>query len=261
MQNYGISLVLALLVGVSVLLAVFLLRPGANQDDPDGDMASLKEEVLLARRGLETLNERMGQLEERLAEIASKPAPPRRDPTPPPATAIEPGSEVFKEAVFTLIEEERRNRNEERRRRSEELRKEIEEMRQGPYDRFNLKVNSIARVLELNDAQRDRYFEITKHNWELLQNARTGIDWRSTEGRAKYQEAQEAIQKEYAAAVEQLLTAEQLEGYGELPAWSKSIQNLGRIPGPDDMGGRGDRTGTFLQGGGQTFRIGGPRAR
>jgi hypothetical protein len=143
-------------------------------------------------------------------------------------------SPAFREYVFSLIEEERELAEERRREQIEERRREREEFSKGPYGQFNLKVNSLAKVLGLDQSQKDRYHELTKGYWDELQEIRRNTDWRSTDGRNQYREVQERITKDYAQGVEELLTPDQREAYHQLPAWTRNLQSLGQVTAPGE---------------------------
>jgi hypothetical protein len=145
----------------------------------------------------------------------------------------------MRDYVFSLIEEERRLQRDERRRRSEDRRREMQELKKGPYDKYNLKVNSMAQALGLDPGQRDRYYELSKIYGEEAQELHKGVKWGDKEALKKFTKDQKQLMEDFDADMERLLTVGQLEVYRELPPWTRNPQNLGYVGPPGEQGGRG----------------------
>ena len=162
-----------------------------------------------------------------------KPAPPQ-DASSPETPPEDIKSPEFKDYIFALIDEKKRIDAEERQRWIEEVRREREEMSKGPYGRFNLKVNSMAKVLNLDDGQRDRYYELVKSHWEALQELRKNTDWKNREARNLYRQKEKEIREAFDAEVQAMLTQEQLDIYQKLSSWAKNPQSLNRVAAPGE---------------------------
>jgi hypothetical protein len=291
MQKFLISAVLALVMGGVVVAAVVLGKGSAGTSKANGqlaadmaaEMTTLREEVERAAEESRAVAERVGRLETALDAIAREggaavvPASARAEvPPPPPGVASDP--EKLRAYVLATIEEDRKAREEDRkkereamRKRVEEGRKEMEALGQGPYDRYNLKINSLAKVLGLDDAQKQAYFELSKAETEKLRQAREAI---AAEARAKAEASGEAgkdqggrgrgsrevwgkvreasaeIEKEFAASVQGMLSPAQIEAYGQLSEQARSFQNLGYVGAPgEDLGFLGRLAGGGARGG------------
>ncbi len=249
----------ALLLAVLLAAGIFFWAAARNPESPGTPSDSA--EIALLRETVKNLSERIARVEEEIRQLAgtvaslqaglqsrSEPRPSKVDPRSsakkdqaasgeaqssvaegdiPPF--VLPYRESFENYIASLIEQDRKRRREEQRRQMEELRREIEEMRKGPYGRFNMKVNSLAKFLDMTDGQKDRYYEISKAYYEALQDLRKSIKWNKAEERKRYKEEQDRLQDEYNAEVERILTADQVQRYRSLPAWSRNINNLGRV--------------------------------
>jgi hypothetical protein len=254
MQSFSISVLLALVLAAVLAGALFLYR---SQDQPAAGAA--EAELLALRRELAETRDRIAVLEEtvdvlRARGVEARPAveatppedgagaaaPPAEPTVEQPESAaaaaaeLRPQTEEFREYVFGLIGEERRLREELQRQRAEEYRRELEELKKGPYERFNTKVNSMAKVLNLSDGQRDRYYEVSKAYWDEMQELRRGTKWQDSDARKRFKEEQDQLQKDFALDVERILTAPQAELFRELPEWSRNVNHLGRVVGPDE---------------------------
>ncbi len=183
-----------------------------------------------------------------------------------------------------LKEEEQRLAREERQQQMEERRKQLEEFRKGPYDRYNLKINSMASALEMDDVQKTKYYELVKKYSDQFQESMKTLreqreaentrnegneeggssrDRRSRRGgfdREAFQEITQNLQKEFSEEMGNLLTVGQMEEYNELSDQAKSFMNTGSAT---DSGTRGMRTffggGTNMMGGGRRTGGGGGR--
>jgi len=70
------------------------------------------------------------------------------------------GEEELRGWVAQVIEDERQSRDERRQSERRERAREFEAMREGPYGERNFRVNSMAKKLGLDDAQKDFYHEL-----------------------------------------------------------------------------------------------------
>jgi hypothetical protein len=170
----------------------------------------------------------------------------------------------IKASVLVALDEDRKQRDAERqlereaaRQRAEEKRQETAAMKEGPYDRFNLKVNSLGKVLGLTDAQKQSYFELAKQSRDKLDEARKGFleagggrrgppggDRASAkEAWDKAREVEKTIQKEFDQSVQAILTASQIETYNQLGRSAREVQSLEQVAAPGDEGARFVRPG------------------
>ncbi len=234
------AVLIAALLGAAAASAVWLSRPPVEPREDAAalvEIAALRADVQAVRTALDGIAERLAAVESGARAVPPPPQPPEAAdaataPADPSAAQVPeplaPYSEQMRSYVFGLIEEERRAKRDEAARLADEARREREELSKGPYEQFNLKVNSMAKVLDMGPSQRDRYFEIAKACWSELQESRKGIDWRNEEARTRFQEQQDALQKQFAADVERLLVPEQREIYEKLSPWVKGPQYLGQ---------------------------------
>jgi hypothetical protein len=260
MQNLGPSVLLAVIVAVVLVAGLRLFGDRGAPEVTAADIAALRDDLSSLRDDLAGLRDKLAAIEstpEPAMPIAStaarRPAPENAEqaadtPGDAPPPSLDISSDAFRQHIFSLIEEERELADVERRRQVEERRNQREEFRQGPYGDYNLRVNSMAKVVGLDDAQREEYYELTKRHWEELKELRTNTNWRDAEGRTKYREAQDRIQEEYASAVEALLTPGQLETYREIPNWAQGLQSLGEVPAPGEGIGAFTRMRSVMEG-------------
>ncbi|HAK94156.1 MAG TPA: hypothetical protein DCM87_03910 [Planctomycetes bacterium] len=232
------AVLIAALLGAAAASAVWLSRPPAEpREDATAwvEIAALRADVHAVRTALDAVAERLAAVESGARAAPPPPQAPAEGETAAEPSAAQvpeplaPYSEQMRSYVFGLIEEERRVKRDEAARLAEEARREREELSKGPYEQFNLKVNSLAKVLDMGPSQRDRYFEIAKACFGEFQESRKGVDWRSEEARARFQEQQDALQKQFSADVERLLVPEQREVYDKLSPWVKGPQYLGQV--------------------------------
>ena len=169
-------------------------------------------------------------------------------------------------------EAKRQAEREEARQLSEAKRLELATMMAGPFDRFNLKVNSLAKVLDLDQAQKKSYYEVAKQARDKLKEARNllmqagsaqnvaeGNRSRGQENWGKLRELQETLQKEFEQGVQGILTASQLETYNQLSRSARDFQNLGQVAAPgQDLREFARPGGNGFPGGWRDRRPGGP---
>ena len=249
MQNAAVSLALAL--ALAAVLLVFVRTPSVTDGETGAatELAALRRELAHTSHALQVLNEKLAALERERSRMppavveAEDRAVPREAPPagamqeaaaagdvlPPPPEVLRPYEEQTRDYVFALIDEKRRLENEERLQQAEARRREHEELSQGPYGNFNLKVNSMAKLLEMPGAQRDRYHEISARHWEKLQELRKGINWSEPGARQNYHAEHERIEAQFAEDVAQILSIDQLAVYEKLPAWTRRASHLGPV--------------------------------
>ncbi len=303
MSKVAVSVLLAVLIGGGVVAGISLLpaQSGGAKAEKEAlrEVAALRESLAETREGLQAVNERLDRLESAQMERAAV-----KQLQEISATKADGGEKAsdrvpadLREYVFACIDEERKLRAEEQerqreefRKRREEQRKEREELSQGPYDRYNLKVNSMAKELGLNDAQRDAYYELVKKYSEKFSESRRELfaaaresaegsegDRRGRgrggmrgmrEGREQFRELSENLQKEFIGELEPLLTNPQLEAFNELSERSQGFMDMGQASAGGQDFGRvrgmfgGGRTGGGPTGfGGGAGRRGGGRGR
>jgi len=192
--------------------------------------------------------------------------------------------------VAAVLQQEREVQSAERERqreefleRAEERRRRIEAMSEGPYDRYNLKVNSLGNILGLNDNQKQAYFELAsayrgkldEGMKELRAKAEAerenreqerGEDGRrdrrrggfGREGFSQYRELRSNLDKEFQAGVGQLFNAQQLETFNELSSDARSFSDRDEVRAP---GEESRRRGGFDFGGGRGRGSSGRRGR
>ncbi|MBN1443783.1 MAG: hypothetical protein JXA90_13820, partial [Planctomycetes bacterium] len=172
-----------------------------------------------------------------------------------------------------LREEQQEQEREQRRQEMEQRRQEAEAMREGPYDRYNLKVNSVAALLSLTDPQKESYYAITKKYNDQVQQMRDQMRQQFEQQRQQRQQEQAAgeggeaqaaergrggrdrggfdrtafdqmreqmtnLQNNYVTELGSILSAQQLETYTSLPESSQSFMNTNMASTTgDDRGG------------------------
>lgn len=281
MEKAVISLLLALVVGGAAVGGIYVYNnSGAGNEDVLRAIGQVREDIEATREAVAAMQGRFSRLESGQKTLGdtirtqSSLAVRTDSPEAPSGEAAAPGSTDMRNYVLAMIAEERKIREEERQREREEAdklreqrRAEAEELSQGPYDRYNLKVNSMAKVLAMSDAQRDQYFEVSKKYSDKMQELRQQMFSRrggqggdpqadtgaapggrgrmSQENRDQIRAAFDTVQKEYSAEVEAMLTASQLEVYNQLSDSSRSAMSMGMagLPGEDTGGGPGGRFG------------------
>jgi chromosome segregation ATPase len=284
MQKIVISAMLSLFVGSVIVLGVHLNRRSSDTwhsyRQMGSELSALREDLQSARSERRDLAERLDRLESSLEALAVKvqasgvpaaiPAAAAGSSAPVPAVLASP--DQLKAFVYAALQEERTLRDEERQREREELRNRFEErrkelaaFREGPYERFNLKVNSLAKVLELTDAQKQSYFELSKQYQEKLQEGRQQLAGAAGEEKGKTQENRvfgrgrgedrgrsrdlyESLQYEFTTAVQSILSPMQVETYTKLSEPARLFDSLGMVLAPGEEGGG---FGRFASGFGQ----------
>jgi hypothetical protein len=287
MEKIAISVLLGLLVGGAAVGGMYYLGSGAKGADNQA-VADLRADVQAMQQAVAALKTEVQRLGGRHNELANAMAA-RADSGE--KAAVEPGAEGgapavavasgLREQVFALIDEERKLREEERKqqreeadKKREERRKEIDELSKGPYDRLNLKVNSMAKALAMDDTQRDKFFEVTKKYRDKIDAERQALfaqfrdqkqdpnqpgaqpggqpGGRGGVGRENFEKLRELMtttQKDYAAEVQGILTAPQVATFTELSQSSQSFMGSGlAVKDGEDDGGTGGRMGDMMRG-------------
>lgn len=288
MSKVAVSVSVAILLG-GALVAGLIFLPSGPAERPevgrggDAELAAVRETLDRMREDLQAMNDTLGRLESSQKALAA--AVELRPIAAAEGAALEGSSSDAGEGsladlrgtVSSVLQEERKIREEEQqqrreefRQRMEERRKEREELSQGPYDRLNLKVNSMAKVLGLTDAQRDGYHELIRKYSDKFAEARRGLSGQEgaqgeTEGggprrggpgrgREQFRELVGGLQKEFEAELGTVLTASQLETYQGLSGMSQSFMSTGMVSASGEGEGR---MGDFFGGGMRGMRGGG----
>ena len=106
------------------------------------------------------------------------------------------GQEEFYDAVKAGVRRYQQEESQQRQRRMVEIGREIEEFSQGPYGKYNLKVNSMAKWLELNDFQKELYHTQVAHYDSLIMNVSTR-EKEDPENRDKYGQERKDLRQEF----------------------------------------------------------------
>jgi hypothetical protein len=202
--------------------------------------------------------------------------------TAAPVAALASDPQGLKGYIIAAIAEERQLREAEAERQREEMRQRAEERRQefaalseGPYERYNLKVNSLAKVLNMTEGQKQAYVELMKQYDQKSDEARTklrdaaraaaaaaGTEGTPPEGGGRggfggrgrgdpqqfqqYRELSESLQTEFTTQLGSILTASQLASYAELSESARSFQSTNYVAAP----GEENPMDRFMGGGG-----------
>ena len=252
MQLLWTSLALATVVTLLVVGVIV-----ANQNPGREEIRSLvATEFGLLREGLDQVSEGLAEVEARIERLESTPAPNSKGDTGPngaalavsggedgkevgegsnrPPAIVEPFADEMRQYVFALIQEEREVRQNERKELAAERQREIEELRKGPYEKYNLKVNSMAGVLGLDARQADRYYDLNKIYHEAFQELTKKVKWKDKESVEGYRKESQRIQEDFDRDVDGMLTADQAEVYSRLAEWSRNPKNLGYVNPPGE---------------------------
>ena len=290
MEKYVVSALLAILGGAAVVGGIHVRgrseQAVASSAKVAGDLSALREELSKARaeaRGLADELRRLDAAQAALATRMDESAAAAVVPAVANAGSASPASALsrsdLKALVFAAIEEDRKVRQgeqqqqrDEMRQRMDERRKEMAALGEGPYDRFNFKVNSMAKALELTDAQKQAYYELSKQYSEKFDEARKTLAAQAGGGqpgapgaggpgggrgrgdRGQFRELMTSLQQEYDAAVQGILTTEQAQTYAQLPEQTRGFQSQGNVAGGGGPAGRfqGMGGGSGQRGAGRT---------
>ena len=144
--------------------------------------------------------------------------------------AVTGGEQPLREYMAAVIEEEHVARQQRQREANERRRQEWQKFREGPYGRYNFQVNSIAKKLELDDEQKDVFFELlTKYDglrkelWTTYKECYPDLNTdEAREQRQVVQEQQKELDKELEAEFTTVLDQDQAAAYTELSPWERT---------------------------------------
>ena len=243
MNSQGKSVLLALVLAV-VLSALICggLQALRAPAPAETDVSGLGQEIARATEAITALSQRLDAMERQILAAASRPVEARAEqpaavaaPEPQPGLSVRDLGEL-RDLVLTVLEEDRQLQRDESRQRQEDRQERLDALRDGPYGNLNLKVNSMAEVLGLDQVQKDRYFDIHTAYTEKAAKSREGIDWRDRESRQAAMETYRSMEEDFAADVKAILTPEQVETYDALPPMSRSLVNPGYVAPPGQEG-------------------------
>jgi len=269
MSKIVLSIVLTLFAGGAVVLGLNIISQDfSNPGNEQATLDFLRKDLAETNKNLEALSTRLNELESSQSQLSASltnqkidlsaiTAPKKGDST----DSTNVVNSDLRNLVFSCIEEnqkikeaEQEKRREDLRKQMEDRRKQFEEFRKGPYEKFNMKVNSMAAALELDDTQKSNYYALLQkyetdfnesrkvlseqkaqdkkekgdqsnkdpENREDRQGSRRG---RGGEDREAYKELAENIQKQFSEDFKAILTDTQVEGLEKLPSRSQSFYN------------------------------------
>ncbi len=128
----------------------------------------------------------------------------------------------FREIVSQAIDHDRARRREEQVRRMEDRKREIEELNQGPYEKYNFRVNTIGKKLNLSETQKARYYELLADYGGRIDEMRRTVNRQDPEAYKAYRERRKQTEEEFDGLVIQSLTYPQAEAYKELPPFERT---------------------------------------
>jgi hypothetical protein len=279
LSKFAISLVgSAVLLGSAVVAGVALSRKPGPAGPGAIDLSSVEAELSALRESVSGLASEVRSLRVAQESVAAIRVPVAVDTESGGEDAPADALPTYVAAVLAeerkLQEAERERLREERRVRMEERRRELEAMREGPYDRYNVKVNSLAKVLDLTEAQKQSYYAlVTAYNGKIEESVKQMRAAREAEraaaaggeggqgsqdpegergpgrgrrgdaaGREQFRELYDGLLKGFAADVTALLSTEQAQTYGELSRSARSFQSTDLVGAPGE-GGDGGRFG------------------
>lgn len=130
------------------------------------------------------------------------------------------GQEKLYGAVKSSVERFKNEEREERELRTAEIKEQIEEFKEGPYGKYNLKVNSMAKWLDLNDYQRGVYHTQVVSYDESIQEVRSR-EKDDTENRDTYRRERKDLRKEFASRFADCLLEDQTEIFNAMSDYAK----------------------------------------
>lgn len=283
MNKIVLSVLLTIVVGVGVVAGIHVMNEpngnGKGDQNTMDELATLKKNIADNAKKLDALKQSIEALASaqklaaqaqayKIKDLANASANPGD-----PQELATPDLKNFMLACLSeherLKDEAEQQQREERERQIAERRKQQEEFRQGPYDRYNTKINSMAFALNMDENQKTQYYELVKKYSEKFQESmRTlreqreannadgnaeGSNPRDRRGggrggfdREAFQEITTNLQKEYTQEMGSLLTSTQLEAYNELSDRAQSFMSTSSATDTgSDRGGRG----SFMMGG------------
>jgi len=133
------------------------------------------------------------------------------------------GEREFRDYVRQVYMEERNARKDREAAEAEAQRKEYEELGQGPYGKYNRRVNTLGKQLAMDDRQKQRYHDLLASYSSRLQEMRKAVDWRDKSAREGFRATENALQSEFDAHVAHLLSQQQAEDYSAMGPGEKSL--------------------------------------
>ena len=130
------------------------------------------------------------------------------------------GQEEFDSVVEASVRRYQQQERQKRQLRTAEIKEEIEEFRQGPYGKYNLKVNSMAKWLDLNDYQKGVYHTQVAHYDAQIQDARTR-EKEDPENRDKYRQERQDLRQGFVSIFANSLQPEQVEIFNAMSDYEK----------------------------------------
>jgi hypothetical protein len=130
------------------------------------------------------------------------------------------GQEKFYDAVRAGVQRYQQEERQGRQRLKGEVETQIRELGQGPYGRYNLKVNSMAKWLELNDYQRDVYHNQVTHYDPLIQKVRAR-EKEDPQNSERYQQERRDLRQEFSAIFVNTLQPDQAEIFDDMSDYEK----------------------------------------
>jgi hypothetical protein len=250
MKRFSVSLLAAAAISVVSGVAFFAgaaRRAERPADPPSSEAMARLEEALEARAG--AIMERLDRLEaavdalvrgsraaregeplrrgvpgaEEDAPLAGGPAPFHGEKERPSSSALEEKEAgALRDVVRQVIQEERQERRREDEGRTEEQKMLLQDLSQGPYGKFNLRVNHLARLLNLSERQQQTYHALLADAAERLQEARRDLDKTNPESLRLYQERKKQIPEEFDGMVIRSLSPPQAQAYLKLHDFERS---------------------------------------
>jgi hypothetical protein len=252
MYKAWFSLLIAIVL-VNSASIIWLVRGPSSAHIP---LTDLENQLLTLREQVTQLNSKIQAQEEALSKlqpprllpvgeaVATVPQRPQslqstralETPAPPgdPAQAPEvllarlagnEGAAALRHLVHQMIREDRDERRQDMHRRAEEQKKEWEELQKGPYGKYNFKVNSLARKLNLNDRQKQHYHDTLAQYGSRFEELRKNANMKDAESRKAYRQNKKTLQEEFESVVVLGFSQEQAQDYKELPGFERSAEN------------------------------------
>lgn len=117
-------------------------------------------------------------------------------------------------------------------------RKEHQEMHNGPFGKYNYKVNLVGKKLSLDDDQKRYYHETLVDFARRFQEARRDVKWLDSQSRKEFHARQRELQEQLDDTLLPILAPEQAEVYERIPEWQRrpdalAIESLYSPPAPE----------------------------
>ena len=244
MKTPILALILALLVVVSGAQIVILINARKSTEEAVERRARpLEERIEVVEGSLSRILARLEGMEAALEEKGRAPAGEEATarggastsgPDAEPAESVkkdenllallgEERAQELRGLVSEVVKEEREQRHAQDRETALAARKDFEELSQGPYGQWNHRINSLARKLNLTEAQKQRYHELLLEYTRRWKELREGQDRSDPEARKAYREKRGQLQDEFNGSVVVSFNPQQAEAYNELPPMEKTL--------------------------------------